>query len=370
MSMKVRELLLHQDNECSCGCGHDHEEHEHHHHHDDECGCGHDHDHEEHEHHHHHHDDECSCGCGHDHDHEEHGHHHHDDECGCGCGHDHDHEEHEHHHHDIPKAHGKRVYILENLGCANCAAKMESRINELPGVAEATITYATKQLRITAEDYDALLPQIQKICSSIESEVKVVLKDQPAGGIRTKTYIIEGLDCANCAAKLERRINEMDEVDEAVLTFATKQLRISAQNPDRILPKIREVCVAMEPEVTIHEKERTRSEATKEKESGMSEETQTALSIGIGAVLFIVMEVLEHIGYTSPLMLAAYVVAYAVLGWKVVFTALRNLTKGQIFDENFLMSVATLGDLPSNLTRKQSVLCCSIVSVNILKKRQ
>ena len=46
----------------------------------------------------------------------EHGHHHHDDECGCGCGHDHDHEEHEHHHHDIPKAHGKRVYILENLG--------------------------------------------------------------------------------------------------------------------------------------------------------------------------------------------------------------------------------------------------------------
>ena len=368
MSMKVRELLLHQDDEC--GCGHDHEEHEHHHHHDDdcgcgcghdhdhkehehhhhhdhddECGCGHDHDHEAHEHHHHDHDDECGCGCGHDHDHEEHEHHHHDhdDECGCGCGHDHDHEEHEHHHHDIPKAHGKRVYILENLGCANCAAKMESRINELPGVAEATITYATKQLRITAEDYDALLPQIQKICSSIESEVKVVLKDQPAGGIRTKTYIIEGLDCANCAAKLERRINEMDEVDEAVLTFATKQLRISAQNPDRILPKIREVCVAMEPDVTIHEKERTRSEATKEKESGMSEETQTALSIIIGAVLFIVMEVLEHIGYTSPLMLAAYVVAYAVLGWKVVFTALRNLTKGQIFDENFLMSVATLG---------------------------
>ena len=96
-------------------------------------------------------------------------------------------------------------------------------------------------------------------------KLKVVLKDQPAGGIRTKTYIIEGLDCANCAAKLERRINEMDEVDEAVLTFATKQLRISAQNPDRILPKIREVCVAMEPEVTIHEKERTRSEATKEK---------------------------------------------------------------------------------------------------------
>ena len=379
MSMKIKELLLHQDGECGCGCGHDHDheehehhhdEHEHHHDHDDECGCGHDHDHEEHEHHHHDHDDECGCGhdhdheheehehhhhhdhddecgCGHDHghDHEEHEHHHHhdhDDECGCGCGHDHEHEGHEHHHHDIPKAHGKRVYILENLGCAHCASKMEAQINELPGVAEATITFATKQLRVTAEDYDALLPQIEKICTSIESEVKVIPREQ-SGGVRTKTYIIEGLDCANCAAKLERRINEMEEVDEAILTFATQQLRISAQNPDRILPKIQEVCTAMEPDVVIREKERTRSEATEKKESGMSEETQTAISIGIGAVLFIVMEVLEHIGYTSPLMIAAYVVAYAVLGWKVVFTAVRNLTKGQIFDENFLMSVATLG---------------------------
>ena len=60
----------------------------------------------------------------------------------------------------------KKTYKID-VDCANCAAKMEKRINELPGVAEATITYATKQLRITAENYDALLPQIQDICSSI-----------------------------------------------------------------------------------------------------------------------------------------------------------------------------------------------------------
>lgn len=67
----------------------------------------------------------------------------------------------------------KRVYILENLGCANCAAKMEKKIKELPEVTYASITYTTKQLRLSAKDPDALLPQIQSICSAIESEVKI-----------------------------------------------------------------------------------------------------------------------------------------------------------------------------------------------------
>ncbi len=350
------------DDECGCGCGHDHdhEEHEHHHHHDhdDECGCGHDHhhDHEEHEHHHHDHDDECGCGHDHHHDHEEHEHHHHEhgDSCGCGHdhGHDHGHDEHDHehgdecgcgHHHEGVNAHGKRVYILENLGCANCAAKMEKRINELPGVAEATITYATKQLRITAENYDALLPQIQDICSSIESEVKVVPKET-SNGLKTKVYIVENLDCANCAAKIERKINELDEVNEAVLTYTTQQLRITAANPDRILPKIKEVCAIVEPDAVIKEMERKPSaKKEEEKKFGMTAEQRTIASIAVGAVLFILMEVLEHVNMDMSVLLPFYVIAYAVLGWRVVLTAVRNMGKGQIFDENFLMSIATLG---------------------------
>lgn len=86
------------------------------------------------------------------HDHE----HHHE---GCCCGH-----EHHHDHHaksskvNVPVGMKKTVYILENLGCANCAAKMERKINELPNVEEAVITYATKQLIIVGEHTENLLP--------------------------------------------------------------------------------------------------------------------------------------------------------------------------------------------------------------------
>ncbi|MCD8077637.1 MAG: heavy-metal-associated domain-containing protein, partial [Lachnospiraceae bacterium] len=76
-----------------------------------------------------------------------------------------------------------RVYILENLGCPNCAAKMEQRIQALPGVSFASVTYATKQLRLSADHQEELLPQIQEICASIESEVCVV----PRGSTATRT---------------------------------------------------------------------------------------------------------------------------------------------------------------------------------------
>ena len=70
-----------------------------------------------------------------------------------------------------------KIYILENLGCAHCAAKMEEKISEISGISEASITYATKQLRITAQEPDQYLEEIRKICSSIESQVKVVPRD-------------------------------------------------------------------------------------------------------------------------------------------------------------------------------------------------
>ena len=161
----------------------------------------------EHEHHHHEHDeDECDCGCGHHHHHdedEEHEHHHHhDDDCDCGCGHHHHHdEEHEHHHHEPSAgAHSvKRVYTLQNVGCAHCAAKMEQRISELKGVEDCVLVFETKQLRVTGENPDALLPEIRKICSGIESEAKVIAPSpKHYGKDGQRVYTLENLGCAHC----------------------------------------------------------------------------------------------------------------------------------------------------------------------------
>ena len=407
MEESLKKNSMESTDSCGCGCGHDHhEEHEHeehaheeHHHHDDEhCGCGcedhehehhhhdhdddhcncgcedHEHEHHEHEHHHHHHDDDhCGCGCeDHDHDHHEHEHHHHDhdheyhehehhhhhddEHCGCGCG-DHDHN-HEHHEHSHSTASAKRVYILENLGCAHCASKMEEQIQHLDGVESATITFATKQLRLNAADPDALLPQIRKICTSIESEVKVVPRNpKPAASadVITKIYLLENLGCAHCASKMEEQIADLDGISEATITFATKQLRVTAKDPDRYLDQIRKICTSIESEVVVKEKDpkpKSQTAASEthpsSKKKSFSKEKIDTICIIIGAILFVAGEIMEHKGFADTATLPLFVIAYLALGGVIVVKAANNISHGQVFDENFLMSVATLAAFAIN----------------------
>ena len=368
----------------ACGCGHDHgheHEHAHAHAHGDECGCGHDHEHE----HAHAHGDEC--GCGHDHGHEhEHAHEHahaHGDECGCGHDHGHEHEHaHAHGHHvpghpadcncEICHPHEeycdvcgeslanctcrmpdadkiKRVYILQNLGCANCAAKMEYKIKELPGVTYANVSFATKQLRLSAADHEALLPEIQKICTSIESDVVVVPRDRrPKLGGKSRVYLVQNLDCANCGAKIERALNAMPEIDEATLTFTTKKLRVSAKDYNGLLEKMQAVTDKVEEGVVLLEAESKPSlapELEERKKSGgiLSElsEKQTIIEIVLGGAVFIITEWLGLVPEAYHMYFLIF--AYILLGGRIVLTALKNIAKGNVFDENFLMTVATLG---------------------------
>ena len=337
----------HHDDDDDCDCGHHHhhdeDEHEHHHHHDDDydCGCGHHHHHdedEEHE-HHHHHDDDCDCGCGHHHHHdedEEHEHHHHhDDDCDCGCGHHHHHdedEEHEHHHHEHSAgAHSvKRVYTLQNVGCAHCAAKMEQRISELEGVEDCVLVFETKQLRVTGENPDALLPEIRKICSDIESEAKVIApKPKHYGKDGQRVYTLENLGCAHCAAKMQHQISQLDGIDDCVLVYETKQLRVKGDNPDALLPEIRKICSNIESEVKVIAPE-------EEKEESSSHPLAEML---IGAALFVAGLLIPAMAVKLVLLIAAYL----LLGRHVLLTAVKNIGRGQVFDENFLMAVATIG---------------------------
>ena len=387
----------------------EHEHHHHHHEHGEECGCGHDHhdhdhDHEEHDHHHHHeHGEECGCGHDHhdhDHDHEEHDHHHHHEhgeECGCG----HDHHDHDHHHHhdhgpakpqatrshthfqvDHHQVEGhpegcqceqcnsyveycdvcgeslakcnchmpdedleKKVYILEGIDCANCAAKIEAKIRQMPEVGFASVAFATKQLRVSANNQSELLPKMQAVVDSIEDGVTIVPRQRKklSGISNTKVYILEGLDCANCAAKIEAKLRTLNGVDDLTITYATKQMKLSAKNPDQMIPMIKETIDAMEDGITIVPKDNKmiKSEEVGEKKFSFN---NPLVSIGVGAVIFIIGEILEHVGNVPTIpMFALFLIAYLVLGGKVLITAGKNIMKGQVFDENFLMCIATIG---------------------------
>lgn len=211
----------------------------------------------------------------------EHTHEHHHEACGCGHEHGHDHEacghEHDHSHHSHEEVHH------------------------------------------TGREFDGV-----------------------SAGVEQKVYILEGLGCANCAAKMERQIRELPGVEMATITFATKQLRVAANHQEELLPRFREICASIEEQVTVTPREEIQTVKKVEKKSLFQENKKEILIIAAGAVLFAAGEIAEHAGAPSLWPPVCYVIAYVLLGWEIVWTAFKNLGKGHVFDENFLMSVATL----------------------------
>ncbi|MBQ8975745.1 MAG: heavy metal translocating P-type ATPase [Oscillospiraceae bacterium] len=239
----------------------------------------------------------------------------------------------------------KRVYLLEGLDCANCAAKIEAKIRQMPEVAYASVSYATKQLRVSADGQDALLPKMQAVIDSVEDGVTLVPRRRQVRGIsRTKIYILQGLDCANCAAKIENAIARLEGVNAVSVTYATLQMKLSAKDPDALIPLIQQTVDDLEEGITILPKELP--EAGEEKKARQSEADsmrRELVTILIGAAVFVAGVILEHTALPMPVSLAVFIAAYLLLGGQVLISAAKNIKKGQVFDENFLMCIATLG---------------------------
>ena len=72
----------------------------------------------------------------------------------------------------------KKTFKLEDLDCANCAAKMEAAINKLEGVKKATISFMTQKMTIEAEDdkFDEVVQAAVKCIAKVEPDCRVILK--------------------------------------------------------------------------------------------------------------------------------------------------------------------------------------------------
>ena len=158
----------------------------------------------------------------------------------------------------------------------------------------------------------------------------------------TKIYMLENLGCAHCAAKMEEKIGAIEGVAEASITFATKQLRVTAENPDMYLEEIRKICSSIESQVQVMPREIRVKAAAESVHKEEKKDYGDLPVIIIGACLFIAGNVLNHFQMEMPA-LFVFVTAYVVLGGKILLEAARNISHGQIFDENFLMCIATIG---------------------------
>lgn len=198
--------------------------------------------------------------------------------------------------------------------------------------------------------------------------------------------VLSGLDCANCANKIETKVNKINGVKEATVNFSTTLLIAEIKEEslkDEIINEIKSIVKKLEPDVKVEEKlnntviknttseckgsccstsfengevkkctektkinknethNHTHSNGLSENNAGVIEYIKENIMLIIGTLIYLVA--LAYNGNNNSVSIILFIASYLVIGGEVILTALKNITNGEIFDENFLMSIATIG---------------------------
>lgn len=147
---------------------------------------------------------------------------------------------------------------------------------------------------------------------------------------------LEGLNCANCARKIEEKVGKMEGVKESNLNFTTTTLNVKLErkvNEEHAINEIKKIVEALEPHVKVEKKVSGKTNVQRAK-------FEVKPTLIIGTILYLIAVIGD---FKGALALILFVASYLLIGGKVVLTAIKNIARGQLFDENFLMTVATIG---------------------------
>lgn len=156
-------------------------------------------------------------------------------------------------------------------------------------------------------------------------------------------FRIEGEFCANCSAKMERALSATEGYGETSINYVTKTVYL----PPAKLQEAQTIMEKIEPGIKLVELTGgRRGGSVPEKEETEKDLSKQLLRITIAAVLFVVGLIFTPRWPAASYPVFEYLVfisAYILVGYEVLVKAIRNIFRGAVFDENFLMALATIG---------------------------
>ena len=228
------------------------------------------------------------------------------------------------------------VFTVDGIDCAACAKELEEEIGKLDGVSNCTLEFGIH----SHLEYDVE----KKLDSVTEEKMRKIIEDDQdnpvivrhnAGKTKTYDYRIHLIDCADCAQKLCDKTKEIEGVQDARVDFVSEKLSFTCSPKDRA--RIEKEMIAMigaeEPEVQV-----SVYETKKKEEEDDDDNPKVMIARLIGGALLFTAGMLTKETVSTVLALAAYI----ILGYDVLIKAVRNIMRGNWFDEHFLMGIATI----------------------------
>ena len=219
----------------------------------------------------------------------------------------------------------EKKFLLNGLDCANCANKIEDRINKLESIKEATVNFSTATLILEIKDgyeKEDIINEVKNIIKKLEPGVKVTEKIGKVVANRN----IKKCESAKCSISDHKHEHSSD--DSGCLDKGHNHTKKTNVNN-------------VEGNDELHHEDKHKEEHGHDhSHDGQSFKIKDNLTLIIGAIIYIIAIITNGNGLLSIILFA---ISYALIGGKVVLTAIRNILRGEVFDENFLMTVATLG---------------------------
>ena len=244
----------------------------------------------------------------------------------------------------------KREIVLDGLNCAHCAEVINEKVRNLEEIESSNLNFINKTLTINIYlkyNQEEVIEKVKNIVDDTEPGLTINVKELKSKS-RKKELILNGLNCAHCAEVICEKVDKLEEVESANLNFINKVLTInltSEANSRETLEKAIKIINDTEPGLDIQIKDNKAINKKEETSVEKDNSKKDLIKLIIGAMVYILGIYEIATGKTSILNNIIFILAYIVVGGDVLIKAIKNIGKGQIFDENFLMSIATIGAL-------------------------
>lgn len=225
-------------------------------------------------------------------------------------------------------------YAVEGLDCGDCALKLEKGIKRIKGVVKAQVNFSSAKIKVTYDGSVVTTDDITKTVSRFGYSAKLVGVSAGHLGIHKTVLKIVGLDCADCAEKLEKRIVAISGISSARVNFAAAKLIVESTIPEADIVK------AVEQAGYRAEREGTGNQSIESKAAWWTN-TRTQATV-VSGTLLIVATVMEWFGIHDDKIIPLFIATAIIGGYhaaKSGFYGLRSL----VIDMNFLMTVAVIG---------------------------
>ncbi|MBP2658073.1 MAG: cadA 1 [Firmicutes bacterium] len=225
-------------------------------------------------------------------------------------------------------------FTVDGLDCADCAAKLEKGIGKLKGVTDAKVNFATAKMKVTYNSSQIEPVQIEKAVSGFGYQATLMPTATGQSGIHKSVFRVSGLDCGDCAAKLEKRIAALTGVNSAQVNFAAGKMTVEhTATITAILQAVEQAGYKAE-----------REEAGKRRPDikvawWTNRRTQATI---ISGIILAIASVLDWLSFSNTILIPLYVAAAIIGGYNAAKSGLYGL-RSLSFDMNFLMTVAVIG---------------------------